>query len=981
VEVAFKVGTAMLDRLKSVPSGQSSLGKAWHSTYDVLETRRQLRRVILVRWIAVIGAIFASISIGFYAITCVETRAWPLLIPAVGVVVALLCLLQARRLVPRAPFDAAGYWMLAALVVAYGSGELVWTGLSPWHAVGAILLTVLVGNLILRRKWGAWLLAAGTYGLFALPVNTFDSFPRFDVTQSPELAISILGVTTSVALVLLLQLVLDFRPITIRSRLFVAFVLMVLLPAIGVAAVSSVVGFRSGRQQVIEQLESVATIKEAEVDTWASNVQTDLATVATGDRVTRHMREILSPSVDPMGYQVAYNELRQHLGQMVERSPRLDGLFLMDLERRVVLSTDPAQEGASGAPGSLAYFRQGLKGEYLHRASYSLSVGGIAVIAVRPVLDDQGQALGILAGRAGPATLSEIMGERAGLGQTGETYLVTLGHIMLTEPRFRKERWDQTYYVFSEGADAALEEHTNGYGSYSNYRGERVLGVYRWLPDLKLALLAEQAESEALVAVYTTVGINVGVTVVAVLVAAVVSLFLARSIALPLADLAETAVRVAGGELEHTADVRRDDEIGALARAFNTMTTQLRESISGLEQRVQERTQALQRRALQLETSTRVSREITSILDIDDLLKRVVELIKRAFGYYYVAVFLVDDETNTLVFAAGSGELGQRRKREGMRLMIGAASLNGHVAQSNKAAMVNDVSQDPRYVADERLADTRSELVIPLRIGGRVLGTLDVQSAQMNAFSEEDVRIMQSMGDQVAVAIENARLYDRSRTLAVLEERNRLAHELHDSVTQSLYSLVLFAGAGQEIVEAGLLEPVKQYLQRIEETAQQALKEMRLLVYELRPPTLEEEGLLGALRQRLKAVEERAGIDARLLVEGDVDLPAPLQERLYRIAQEALNNALKHSAGTSVAVRIHVNDERLELEVVDDGVGFDVDAVSDTGGLGLAMMRERAAELGGLVLISSAPGEGTTVKITVDKRPRGRSGDLSRVSQ
>jgi len=598
VEVAFKVGTAMLDRLKSVPSGQSSLGKAWHSTYDVLETRRQLRRVILVRWIAVIGAIFASISIGFYAITYVETRAWPLLIPAVGVVVALLCLLQARRLVPRAPFDAAGYWMLAALVVAYGSGELVWTGLSPWHAVGAILLTVLVGNLILRRKWGAWLLAAGTYGLFALPVNTFDSFPRFDVTQSPELAISILGVTTSVALVLLLQLVLDFRPITIRSRLFVAFVLMVLLPAIGVAAVSSVVGFRSGRQQVIEQLESVATIKEAEVDTWASNVQTDLATVATGDRVTRHMREILSPSVDPMGYQVAYNELRQHLGQMVERSPRLDGLFLMDLERRVVLSTDPAQEGASGAPGSLAYFRQGLKGEYLHRASYSLSVGGIAVIAVRPVLDDQGQALGILAGRAGPATLSEIMGERAGLGQTGETYLVTLGHIMLTEPRFRKERWDQTYYVFSEGADAALEEHTNGYGSYSNYRGERVLGVYRWLPDLKLALLAEQAESEALVAVYTTVGINVGVTVVAVLVAAVVSLFLARSIALPLADLAETAVRVAGGELEHTADVRRDDEIGALARAFNTMTTQLRESISGLEQRVQERTQALQRRAL-----------------------------------------------------------------------------------------------------------------------------------------------------------------------------------------------------------------------------------------------------------------------------------------------------------------------------------------------------------------------------------------------
>jgi nitrate/nitrite-specific signal transduction histidine kinase len=946
----------------------------------VAQVSNEQGRAALTTRIISFGTALAAVAIVLYALVYLQTRAWQVLGAAAGVTLALLCLMQARRLVPRAEFDAAGYWILGALLAAYGSGELVWSGLSPWHAVGAILLIVLVGNVVLRRKWGAWLLAAGMYGLFALLVNTFDPFPRFGVTQSPALAIFILGVTTSLALVLLSQLVLDFRPITIRSRLFVAFVLMVLLPAIAVAAVSSVVGFRSGRQQVIEQLESVATIKEAELDTWASNVQTDLATVATGDSVTRHMREILSLSVDPMGYQVAYNELHQHLGQMVERSPRLDGLFLMDLERRVVLSTDPAQEGASGAPGSLAYFRQGLKGEYLHRASYSLSVGGIAVIAVRPVLDDQGQALGILAGRAGPATLTEIMRERTGLGQTGETYLVTLGHIMLTEPRFRKERWDQTYYVFSEGGDAALEEHTNGYGSYSNYRGERVLGVYRWLPDLKLALLAEQAESEALVAVYTTVGINFGVTVVAVLVAAVVSLFLARSIALPLADLAETAVRVAGGELEHTADVRRDDEIGALARAFNTMTTRLRESINGLEQRVRERTQALERRALQLETSTRVSREITSILDIDDLLKRVVELMKRAFGYYYVAVFLVDDETNTLVLAAGSGELGQRRKREGMRLTIGAASLNGHVAQSNEAAMVNDVSQDPRYIADERLPDTCAELVIPLRIGERVLGTLDVQSAELNAFDEEDLRIMQSLGDQVAIAIENARLYDRSRMLAVLEERNRLAHELHDSVTQSLYSLVLFAGAGQEVVKSGGLEPVKQLFGRIEDTAQQALKEMRLLVFELRPPLLEDEGLVGALRQRLDAVEGRAGVKARSLVEGDVELPAAIEEGLYRIAQEALNNALKHAAAGSVTVSIRVTGERVELEVVDDGTGFDVEAVRDAGGLGLASMRDRAAELGGVFQITSAPKEGTSVKVGVETKSRTNSDDLPEVT-
>ncbi len=945
----------------------------------VAQVSNEQGRAALTTRIISFGTAFAAVAIALYALVYLQTRAWQVLGATAGVTLALLCLIQARRLVPRAEFDAVGYWILGALLAAYSGGELVWTGLSRWHAVGAILLIVLVGNVVLRRKWGAWLLALGLYGLFAFLVSRFEPLPRYDVTHLPVLRVFMLSVTGSLVLVLLWQSLRPFHVVTIRSRLLVVFVLMTVLPAIAFGIVSTVVGLRSGRQQVFDQLESVATIKEAELDTWASNVQTDLATVAVGDGVTSCMREILSPARNATDYQIAYDELHERFAQVVERSPRLEGLFLMDLNRRVLLSTDLRQEGAIGAPGSQAYFWEGLKGPYLHPPSYTLSVGGIAVIAACPVLDDDGQPLGVLAGRAGPGTLSEIMLERAGLGETGETYLVTRSYIMLTEPRFRKERWDPTYYVFSEGAGAALEEHANGCGSYINYRGERVLGVHHWLPELEVALLAEQAESEALGALYATLGINAGLGVVAVLIAGSVSLFLARTIAVPLEGLVRTARRVAAGDLEHVATVAREDEIGALAQAFNRMTARLRESINGLEQRVEERTQALQRRALQLETSRRVSREITSILDINDLLKRVVELMKRAFGYYYVAVFLVDGETNTLVFAAGSGELGQQPKREGMRLTIGAASLNGHVAQSNKAAMVNDVSQDPRYIADERLPDTRAELVIPLRIGERVLGTLDVQSAELNAFDEEDLRIMQSLGDQVAIAIENARLYDRSRMFAVLEERNRLAHELHDSVTQSLYSLVLFAGAGQEVVKSGGLEPVKQHLGRIEDTAQQALKEMRLLVFELRPPLLENEGLVGALRQRLDTVEGRAGVKARLLVEGDVELPAAIDEGLYRIAQEALNNALKHAAAGSVTVSIRVTGERVELEVVDDGTGFDVEAVRDAGGLGLASMRDRAAELGGVLQITSTPKEGTSVKVGVETKSRTNSDDLPEV--
>ncbi len=164
---------------------------------------------------------------------------------------------------------------------------------------------------------------------------------------------------------------------------------------------------------------------------------------------------------------------------------------------------------------------------------------------------------------------------------------------------------------------------------------------------------------------------------------------------------------------------------------------------------------------------------------------------------------------------------------------------------------------------------------------------------------------------------------------------------------------------------AGRLDTVTEYLSQLGETAHQALKEMRLLVYELRPLALEVEGLAGAVQQRLDAVERRAGVQTRLLVDNAVDVPAPVQEGLYRIAQEALNNTLKHAAATAVTVRLSMTDGHVELAVVDNGRGFDATATTDHGGLGLVSMRERAERLGGSVTIDSTPGAGTTVHVSL----------------
>jgi signal transduction histidine kinase len=214
-------------------------------------------------------------------------------------------------------------------------------------------------------------------------------------------------------------------------------------------------------------------------------------------------------------------------------------------------------------------------------------------------------------------------------------------------------------------------------------------------------------------------------------------------------------------------------------------------------------------------------------------------------------------------------------------------------------------------------------------------------------------------------AIENARLYEQARTLVTVEERQRLARELHDSVTQSLYSLMLLAEASRRSALGNDVEKSIEYITRLGELAHQALKEMRLLVYELRPLALEQAGLIDAMQHRLDAVEKRAGVDTHLSVDLDAHLPADVEAELYRIAQEALNNSLKHANANSISVILRSHDYQVEMDIVDDGRGFTTDALDDLGGLGLVSIYERVEALGGQVTITSKPGQGTQVKIKI----------------
>jgi signal transduction histidine kinase len=201
---------------------------------------------------------------------------------------------------------------------------------------------------------------------------------------------------------------------------------------------------------------------------------------------------------------------------------------------------------------------------------------------------------------------------------------------------------------------------------------------------------------------------------------------------------------------------------------------------------------------------------------------------------------------------------------------------------------------------------------------------------------------------------------------AVVQERQRLARELHDSVTQLLYSQILFSGASLKVLRQGNADLAQQHLTRIESAAQQALKEMRLLVYELRPSNDLDEGLASALERRLEAVEKRTGINAKLIAGGDLQTDQATAMALYRIAEEALNNTLKHAGASNVLVTLQGIDGEFFLEVSDDGAGFDPGAPRQ-GGMGLNNMRERVAGLGGNLEIHSSPGAGARVCVRLQK--------------
>jgi signal transduction histidine kinase len=267
--------------------------------------------------------------------------------------------------------------------------------------------------------------------------------------------------------------------------------------------------------------------------------------------------------------------------------------------------------------------------------------------------------------------------------------------------------------------------------------------------------------------------------------------------------------------------------------------------------------------------------------------------------------------------------------------------------------------------------DLHTIMIIPLQVRGEIVGTLVVAANQVNrTFTDDEVTLAETIAGDIAAAVKTAQLSEQAQLAAVGAERQRLARELHDSVTQSLYSSTLLTSGWGTMAAQGQMDQqqVVDAFRQLGEIGQQGLKEMRLLIHQLRPPVLEEVGLVGALQQRLDAVEQRVDVETHLYARGPLDeIPLAIQEQLFHIALESLNNTLRHARASEVTINLHIEGDQVKLSIQDNGIGFDPNA--DTIGLGLTTMKERAEAMGGKMSMHSDSQTGTTVEITVALKP------------
>jgi nitrate/nitrite-specific signal transduction histidine kinase len=443
-----------------------------------------------------------------------------------------------------------------------------------------------------------------------------------------------------------------------------------------------------------------------------------------------------------------------------------------------------------------------------------------------------------------------------------------------------------------------------------------------------------------------------------------------RHITGPIQKLIRAAEQVTAGQFKHQIEVKTGDEIETLADQFNLMSAELDDSYSLLEKKVAERTH-------ELATLNAIAARVSSSLNLNeimaDALERIMELTGMEHGIAYRIAGGEGGAANTGTGAEEAhlrvmafrglpptfADLGDRLPLR--QSAAGVAGRRGEPVIWTLAELPTESALRGRLVT----LGVEQVIAIPLMVKGRLVGSLNLSTNQSRTYPPEQIALLKTIGQQIGVAVENAHLYEQAEQTAIAAERGRLARELHDAVTQTLFSASLIADVTPQIWKRSPEEGL-QHLAELRQLTRGALAEMRTLLLEMRPESLQRADIKSLLTQLADAFIGRVRVPLDLEIHGDCELTHEVKVAFYRVAQEALNNIAKHAGARRVELHLDCQPGHLHLCIQDDGLGFDAGSIPP-GHMGVAIMRERASSIGAFLKIESQLGQGTTVEL--DWRP------------
>lgn len=551
---------------------------------------------------------------------------------------------------------------------------------------------------------------------------------------------------------------------SLQNLLLTSFIVIVTIPTIMAAVLSAIGAFTNSQAQTFSTLKAIANLKENQISALIADFQNDTRKLQDDSTFVLNASKVLGArDVAPLLLENSKRLVRFSMNDLLgSEEEQYNEIMILNTQGEVVISTLPENEGVNFE--NQLFFRQGTLRFYTGFTEIA-SFGNENLIVATPILDSDGRVIrGVLVLRSGAGAIKGIMENTPGF-ERAETYLVDRNYIPVTRTRTAAES------VSTQASlDAILNNVSNGQDIYENYANEPVIGYYKWFEAMQVAIIAEvplnfvianSARALAGSALLALFVISIAIASVAIS---------ARSIVHPITVLAQTTENFAAGKLSARAVVDRADEIGQLARSYNHMATQFQEIITKLEQRVNDRTRDLENQTLRLRAAAEIARDAASMRDPGELLARAAELIGTRFDFYHTGIFLLDNNREYAVLVTSPTEAGKQMLANNHKVRVGEAGIVGRVAATGEPRIMLDTGADAIHFNNPYLPDTRSEMALPLRAENTVIGVLDIQSDQAQAFNEDDIAIMQIMADQLATAIERTSLLQEvERSLKELE--------------------------------------------------------------------------------------------------------------------------------------------------------------------------------------------------------------------